>query len=161
MQGACAAPLPRGRGITPAPILRWGRTEKQTCFCTKLEERKGAHGRYENEKRAVERMNSLTASFYRFPRMQSIRSAAYTPPSPCAGGSATSSPQYFNLLFQIGICVLHTPAGNCSFCTPTTSAAGSRVNDPGGVQGQRPARFPKPQRTHISCTEVSLAGASS
>ena len=49
-------------------------------------------------------MNSLTASFYRFPRMQSIRPAAFPPPSPWGGG-ATSNPQWSNRLLQTGLCV--------------------------------------------------------
>ena len=43
-----------------------------------------AHGRYENEKRAAERMHSLTASFYRFPRMHSIRPAVFHTAQPVA-----------------------------------------------------------------------------
>ena len=68
--GGSSPPVPPGRSIAPAPILRWRSIGKQTCVRKILEGRRDRpHGRYENEKRAVERMNSLTASFCRFHRM--------------------------------------------------------------------------------------------
>ncbi len=41
------------------------------------DEKEQHHGHNENEKRAVERIHSLTASFFRFPRMLCIRLAAF------------------------------------------------------------------------------------
>ena len=42
--------------------------------------------------------------------------------------------------------VPQAPAGKCRLDQPTASAAGSRDNVPGGVQGRSPAGLPKPQR---------------
>ena len=104
-RGLCAPRSPGSRGIAPAPILRYRRLLFQTSFRMLLEEtEREPTGAMKTKKRAAERMHSLTASFCRFPRMHSIRSAVFHTAQP-VGGSAAASSQRNNLPLQRGFCV--------------------------------------------------------
>ncbi|MBR6810378.1 MAG: hypothetical protein IKM64_08860, partial [Clostridia bacterium] len=70
-----------------------------------LENGKRAHGRYENEEKAGgESKLSLTAYFFRFPRMHSIRLAVFYTAQP-VGGCATPNSQSFNHSLRKCVCV--------------------------------------------------------
>ena len=124
------------------------------------------HGRNENTKMAKEKTCFLSRHFVYFPRMQKHPAGGVPPPSPWAGGSATSNSQKHFLLLQTCFCVQQiipqVSAGYCLSVTPSNYRCWVQGRWPcWGLRGQRPSGSPTLQREIVCWISHAISATGS
>ena len=172
--GACAAPVPPAAGPSALhPLCEAENLYFKLLSARNLGNEKRAHGRNENVEKSRSGKCTFLPVFSHFPRMQSIRSAVFHTAQPVARSAGT---QFAKIHFSSAKGVLRERAPVAHpirkkrvrvplfhrniVCKIHIAISGtwSRVNDPGGVQGQSPAWFPKQHRETVCLIQIVISG---